>query len=185
MINKNQKPLHTQFGTAKLNQYGYYQITTSKEGYFGKYLHRLIWEKFYNFKIPLNYIIHHKNGNKQDNCILNLQIMKIEEHSKYHNTGKTASVETKLKMSKQKTGENNHFYGKQHNLSSKLKMSKSKNSTGFFRVYKSKEKTCKQGFRWVYRYMVNGKMKSIKSCNLKKLKEKVEKQGLKWIELNC
>ena len=66
--------LHTKFGNAKINCRGYLAITSRKEGNNAKKLHRLMWEDFYG-EIPEGYVIHHKNGNKLDNCILNLQLM--------------------------------------------------------------------------------------------------------------
>jgi hypothetical protein len=91
--------LHTKFGTAKIGKNGYYLITSGKEGNNTKYLHRLIWEDFYGCEIPKGYVIHHKNGNKLDNCILNLQLMRKADHDKIHNTGKTLSDEHKQKIS--------------------------------------------------------------------------------------
>ncbi len=36
------KPIETKYGKANINNKGYYQIVSSKEGNFGKKLHRLI-----------------------------------------------------------------------------------------------------------------------------------------------
>ncbi len=94
--------LHTKFGTAKLQQNGYYIITSCKEGHGGKRLHRLIWEDFYGCEIPKGYIIHHRNNIKTDNCILNLQLMRDSDHKKIHS--ETRSEETKQKMSKSRSG---------------------------------------------------------------------------------
>lgn len=182
---KKAQVLHTKFGTAKITNNKYYQILSpTKPEYYLKYLHRLIWEDFYKCKIPKNFIIHHKNGIKTDNCILNLQLIKASEHSILHNKGNKLSDETRQKLSKSHMGKKNHFYGKKHTDKSKIKISKNKNTTGYFRVYKSKEKGCKNGFRWVYRYKEQGKQKSIKSVDLKKLEEKVKAKGLKWIKFN-
>lgn len=79
--------LHTKFGNAKLYSDGYYMITSGKEGNHCKKLHRLIWEDFYGCKVPEGYIIHHKNGNKTDNCILNLQLMRKGKHNSLHVCG--------------------------------------------------------------------------------------------------
>lgn len=155
--------LKTKYGNAKIIK-GYYIITSRKEGNHLKFLHRMIWEDFYNYKIPEGYIIHHKNGNKLDNCILNLQLMKKSTHAIYHNTG-----------------DKNHFYNKCHELKTKIKMSKSKNSTGFFRVYKNYSSHYSQGFIYVYRYIDEfGKSHAVKSVDLKKLKEKVINKNLMW-----
>jgi hypothetical protein len=45
--------------------------------------HRLIWEN-HNGKIPKGYIIHHKNENRLDNDISNLELVTRAEHSRIH-----------------------------------------------------------------------------------------------------
>ena len=180
MKTETPKTLHTKFGKAVTNNHGYYQITTGINA--GKYLHRLIFENFYNMQIPKHYLIHHKNGNKKDNCILNLQLMRKSEHSIHHNLGSKASEKTKQLMRKTRQGKNNSFYGKKHSKKSKIKMSKSNNTSGYYRVYKSKEKNIKQGYRWVYRYQKNGKTYAIKDVNIKRLEDKVKARGLDWIK---
>ena len=105
--------LHTKFGIAKIEQ-GYYRISSSKEGNYNKYLHKLIWEDFYDFKVPNGFVVHHKDENKLNNCILNLQLMSNREHISLHHKGITMSLEAKMKMSKAKkgkyTGGNNWNY---------------------------------------------------------------------------
>lgn len=49
----------------------------------GKLLHRAVWEKE-NGKIPNGYQIHHIDGNKHNNDINNLTIMKTSEHMRFH-----------------------------------------------------------------------------------------------------
>ena len=179
-----EKPiLHTKFGTARLEK-GYYVIKTSKEGNHNQPIHRLIFEDFYNMKIPEDYIIHHKNGNKTDNCILNLQLLHKVTHNKLHSLG-----------------ENNPFYGKKHSDESKQKMSISKigkpmkkdiinkisntmNTVGFYRVSTRPCDECKLNFTWIYQYYVNGKHKRFQSVDLLKLKEKVIANGLEWRIIN-
>jgi hypothetical protein len=48
-----------------------------------RYLHRVIWEENFG-KIPSGLIVHHKNGDKTDNRIENLEIMSRAEHNKLH-----------------------------------------------------------------------------------------------------
>ena len=59
-----------------------------------------------------------------------------------------------------------------------------KNKTGFYRVSKEKKSDCKQGFCYTYKYPDNnGKQKSIRSVDLKKLEIKVKEKGLTWRKL--
>jgi len=148
--------MKTKYGTARINKEGYYWITSRKEGNNGKRLHRLIWEDFYNTEVPKGYVIHHRNFNKLDNCILNLQLMKKGEHIKLHHIDKNVSNNTKMRISE------------------------SKNTSGYYRVDKYKDKRLKQGFTWRYQYVENGKQKAITSVDIKKLEEKVKALGLKW-----
>lgn len=149
--------LHTKFGNARLNK-GYYQITTRKEGNKGKFLHRLIFEDFYGF-VPNEYHVHHKDGNPQNNCILNLQLIRISDHHRLHHKNKKWSEQGLLNLSK------------------------SRNTSGFFRVTKSYCAECVQGVLWIYRWRENGKSKSISSVDLEVLKKKVIARGLKWCRI--
>lgn len=150
---RNEPTLHTKFGTAKVNpNSGYYTITGGK--HFNKLLHRLMFEDFYG-TIPENHIIHHKNGNKLDNCILNLQIMRREEHWNIHLKAKRT-------------------------FDYCLKESKAQNTTGYFRVSINKCSQCKQGFIYRYQYRENNIKKAIFSTDLKKLEQKVKEKELPW-----
>lgn len=118
----------------------------------------MIFEKFYG-GIPKGCHVHHKDGNKTNNCILNLQIIPISEHNKLHHKNKTWSEQALLNLNK------------------------ARNKTGFFRVSKFMDSKCSQGFTWVYRWRENGKPHSISSMDLDTLKEKVLARGLKWFEI--
>lgn len=96
--------LKTIYGNGYLKDNGYYAITGGK--YRGKYLHRLIYEKNYG-KIPKGYIIHHKDGNKLNNCIMNLELIKFTSHNSLHHKNKIVSDETKNKQSIVKKGKIN------------------------------------------------------------------------------
>lgn len=176
--------LETKYGNARLNNHGYYIIGSTQEGNYSKLLHRLIFEDFYGMKIPKGYHIHHKNGNKLDNCILNLQLMRESEHHSLH-----------------VSGENHPMYGKTHSEESKQKMresqlgipispeiqeviSKKHNTCGYFRVSKIHNKRYASGYYWVYQYYKDGKHKRISSVRLSDLKEKVLSRGLKWLILD-
>lgn len=164
--------LHTKFGNASLNPQGHYRITSRKEGNHSKLLHRLIWEDFYNCEIPDGYVIHHKNGIKTDNCILNLQLMKSEAHRRYHTLGKDNA------------NEKNPMFGRTHTEDSKIKMGLAKSSTGIFRVHKRNDPRTIQGYSWSYEYKSENKRKVFVSVSLKRLKEKVLDKGYDWIILD-
>lgn len=86
---------------------------------------------------------------------------------------KTLSEETKQKISES----HKRIFPSEE---TKKKMSKSRNTTGYYRVYKLKDKTCKQGFIWSYQYYEEGKRKCIRSVSIEKLEQKVKAKGLEW-----
>ena len=114
------------------------------------------------------------------------------------NLNKTLSTETKRKLSeahkgktlskeiRKKISKNNARYweGKKRSKRTKKKisesMSEAQNTTGFYRVYKHKNNSCKQGFTWCYQHSLGSKRKSITSVDLKTLEKKVKKEGLEW-----
>lgn len=93
--------LNTKFGKAKCYE-GYYIIIAGK--YEGKKLHRAIYEDYHKITLLPTTIIHHKDEDTKNNCILNLEMMSWSEHSKLHHTGRKHSVETIKKISETKTG---------------------------------------------------------------------------------
>lgn len=171
----------TKFGTAKINSNGYYEITTRNEGNNGKSLHKLIFEDFYNVKVPEGFVVHHKDNNPLNNCILNLQMLSRSNHNSIHKSGENCHF-----YGKHFFGEKNGMYGKTHSLESCIKMSKSSlNKSGYFRVFKHKNSRLKQGFTWKYCwYDENHKRRELSSTDLDKLKEKVIAKGLAWVPLN-
>lgn len=141
--------LNTKFGKARIYN-GYYKITSTKEGNHNKHLHRLIWEDHYGKPVPEGYDIHHINLDKRDNRIQNLQCVERSLHHRFHSKGRKHSKESKRKISENKKGRKRKPFSDEW----KYKMSEAHNTSGYFRVTKVKDKTCKQGFIWRYIYIV-------------------------------
>ena len=175
--------IKTKFGSATISKDGYYIISSSKEGNRGKPLHRLIYEDYYDIKIPKDFIIHHLDGNKVNNDIENLRMMTSHEHMSLHNKGNKYSVgrklsdetkqkigksmegfkhseETRRKMSESRKGKNNPFYGKHHSketITKIIEQQKGEKSC----MWKSYARIIKHGFNngnQVFGLKFNGKM---------------------------
>lgn len=73
---------------------GYYLGTSKIDGK-RKRLHRYIWE-YYKGEIPKGYDVHHKDHNKNNNEIGNLELLSSSEHKKKH--GKELTEEQKKKL---------------------------------------------------------------------------------------
>ena len=76
--------IQTKYGSANLTADGYYMITSVKEGNFRKFVHRLIYEEHHGVTICPWAIIHHKDGNKLNNCLDNLELLSRREHPTKH-----------------------------------------------------------------------------------------------------
>lgn len=124
--------INTKFGKAKLDKHGYYMLNLYQKGK-SRLLHRRIWEEFYNKKIPEGYVIHHKNGNKSDNHIQNLQCCSLINHQKFHGKkkGYTLSEKFKKERSERYSGNGNPMYNRKRSrdemkgcITAKIKSSK-------------------------------------------------------------
>lgn len=174
--------IKTKFGNASIDKQGYYTIHSNEKGNRGKKLHRLIFEDFYNIKLPKDIDIHHEDGNRINNEIWNLVPIPHSEHSTIH--GCVHTEEFKRKMSESKKGEKHPNYGKHHPQFTLKKMSNALNTSGYFRVIKIKDKRYNQGFIWGYNYYdENGKRHRITGMTIERLKEKVIAKGLEWFKI--
>lgn len=204
--------INTKFGDARIGNQGYYVIAENSKGYYGKLLHRLLFEDYYNVCLLEEAIIHHIDENKLNNSIENLELMDRHSHVSLHFSGennpmygKHLSEETKQKISNTLKGRelpketrvkiidahtnrfvNNdksiHLRG-ERTLEECIANSKRQNTSGYFRVTKGKNSACKQGFTWCYKYYdENGKQQNITCVDIDKLKQKVLSKGLEWID---
>ena len=165
--------MKSKFGNVKLNSKGYFIVTSGKEGNNGKFLHRLIWEDFYGYEMPEGYVVHHKNGDSADNCILNLQLMRKKEHSRLHRLGKPLSNETQLKLREIFRNRKPYWQGKKRSEETRRKISGALkgNKSPFWKPY---ARIAKSGFnkqgKQEYCIMKGGK-KIKRSINQSKLLE--------------
>ena len=86
------------------------KYTLSASGYYARtvggrtvFAHREIYEKHFG-PIPEGYVVHHKDGNKTNNIISNLQAMSATDHLSLHHKGVPKTEEMKKKSSETKKG---------------------------------------------------------------------------------
>lgn len=71
-------------GTTRINHNGYVQIKICKGQRRWPFLHRVIWESVHG-PIPKGFFLHHKNNNKMDNQIENLELLhSVKDHTNRH-----------------------------------------------------------------------------------------------------
>jgi hypothetical protein len=55
-------------------------------------LHRVIYEKYHKVKLTTKDVIHHIDGDKENNSISNLKLMTLAEHSKLHASERSQKI---------------------------------------------------------------------------------------------
>ena len=111
-MKRGKENVKTTWGNAKISSCGHYRITSRKEGYNNRFVHRIIWESFYEKKIPDGYDIHHVDNNPLNNSIQNLQCVEHSKHASFHAQGRTGENNPmwgtkRPEHSKRMSGENN------------------------------------------------------------------------------
>ena len=61
--------------------------------------HRYVMEQYLGRPLCRDEVVHHKDGDKSNNDIENLELMSLSEHSRQHQLGSQRSEETKQKLS--------------------------------------------------------------------------------------
>lgn len=89
------KPLpFISFGNRRytLRRCGYYGATDGQRGY----LHRDVWEASHG-PIPQGFDIHHRDGNRANNALSNLELFEKAEHSRRFSTGHNQHTHPRLR----------------------------------------------------------------------------------------
>jgi len=60
---------------------GYYKADYARHG--GKYMHQDVWE-YYHGAIPEDMCVHHKDHDRSNNAVENLELLSKSEHAKHH-----------------------------------------------------------------------------------------------------
>lgn len=136
-------------------------------------------------KIPINlldsyevfYIKYYKTYNDGYNCTPGGAATRGKQHPRY---GKKHKSETKQLISQ---ASKKNWKNKDYRENVALRLSESHNSTGYFRVHKSKDKRYVKGYRYIYQYQMNGKVKRFVATNIPKLEIKIKNNNLPWIKL--
>ena len=176
--------MKTKFGTAKINDKGYYKISSVKEGNRDKYLHRLVFEDYHDCNLDGNDVIHHIDGDKLNNHPANLICMSKKAHTLLHNKGKIFSDEHKQRMS-----ENNARYwkGKTFSDEHKQKISESMKGKTFSDEHKIKLSEAHKGktLSDEHKIKLSEVRNTIGYYNVYKKKCPSCKQGFIWVYSYC
>jgi hypothetical protein len=71
--------------------------------------HHLIWWRYKKIKVPVGWVLHHKDEDKTNNHLSNLELMTVAAHTRLHTLGRKWPEEVKRKISEsaKKNWENN------------------------------------------------------------------------------
>lgn len=90
------------------------------------YEHRLVMAEHLGRPLLRTEDVHHKDEDRTDNQINNLEIKIHGKHIAYHKIGSVHSVKTRRKISFAKKGKPGYWLGKYHTIEAKKKMSLAK-----------------------------------------------------------
>lgn len=131
---------------------GYLHISESYGRYPAlTYCHRIIFEEYHKLTILPKVHVHHKDGNKLNNSIDNLELLSARDHLRMHKCGENNSFYGKKRPehSKKMKGENNPFYGKTHSEKTRRIIAESNSRRGMPKEVRNKiSKTLKGRKPW-------------------------------------
>lgn len=135
-----------------------------------------------------------KMSDEQRKKISENNIKRFQNKENHPMFGKHHSEEAKKKISEKNKGNevpserrlriSQKLKGRKMSEKQKKVLSKKKNIVGIYNVCKIYREDYKQGFFYLYYYYENGKRKSLKSVDLKKLEKRVLERGLPWIKID-
>jgi hypothetical protein len=76
--------------------YGYWWVQLPNKTW--KREHHYVWESAGNPPVRRGWVLHHKDENKENNALDNLELMTRSQHAKHHSKGRVVSEETREKM---------------------------------------------------------------------------------------
>lgn len=122
----------------EISSIGYYRVQLRKDGQTYRFLiHRLVFSTFKG-EIPEGLTVDHIDGCKDNNHILNLQLLTRGDNARKARTGKKHTEETKRKMSESQKGKSPWINGKKHTEETKSKMSESQKGKKLSEEHKRK-----------------------------------------------
>jgi len=125
-LNSHDHPSLMANKTGKFNLNGYIMIYCPKHHFAQNGCireHRLVYEQYYKCTLLPSAHVHHKNGNRQDNRIENLEALTSSQHRSLHNIGNKIWIGKKHSEESKRKNSDWHK-GKKLSKETKLKLSK-------------------------------------------------------------
>lgn len=117
--------------------------------------HRHLMEQHLGRKLSSKEVVHHKNGNKLNNDLSNLEVMSLSDHSRMHMKGYKPSPETIEKMRIcGKNSKGNHKLSREQAIRAKEMVAMGFSRAAVARVYKIDRTSISRivsgkGYKWI------------------------------------